>query len=373
MGSAALRQLAGRGARVLGIEQFDVAHNRGSAHGKSRMIRLAYHEHPDYVPLLRRAFELWDKLSADAGEALLHRTGGLYMGRAGCGLVEGSLKSARDHGLPHEALDAAAVHRRFPQFRPPHDDAVAVFEPAAGFVLPERAILASVRLVEACGAAVRTGERVVDWQAGDDDGGGVTVITDRGRYDADTLILAGGAWLKRFCHLPALADGLRVSRQTLAWFEPLRDDLQPGQMPVWAIDRPEGGVFYGFPVHDDAGLKAAEHARGPSADPDALDRTARPEDAAAVRTTLDAWLPGAAGALRRQCACMYTNTPDGHFVLDRHPRFPQVLIASCCSGHGFKFAPVIGEILADLAMAGRTSLPIGLFSLSAALARWPRA
>jgi sarcosine oxidase len=361
MGSSALFHLARRGRKVLGIEQFDIAHDRGSSHGRSRMIRLAYYEHPDYVPLLRRAYELWDELSADAEEQLLYRTGGLYLGSSGCELVEGSLRSAREHRLPHELIDRDAIKRRFPQFEPPAD-AAGLYEPSAGFLLPERAIATNVRLAKTDGAEFRTGEHVIYWEGRDDY---VVVQTDRETYTAGHLIIAGGSWTSRLCRIPILEQNLRVTRQVLAWFEPLRDDLQVGQFPVWAIDHPAGGIHYGFPVHPaDEGFKAAFHFPRETAHPDALDRLLRPDDEAAIRETVDQWLPNAAGRLVRHAVCMYTNTPDGHFVLDRHPEHRNIVIASCCSGHGFKFSSVIGEILADLATRGRTEHPIDLFKVS---------
>lgn len=361
MGSSAAMQLARRGTRVLGLERFGVAHDQGSSHGRSRMIRLAYYEHPDYVPLLRRAYELWDELSRLAGESLLFRTGGLYLGRPECEVIAGARRSAAEHGLPIEVLDRDAVGRRFPQFRP-DPGMIGVFEPSAGFLLPERVIAANLRLAESAGATINTGEQVIDWRAGSD---GVEVVTDRATYSAGSLILAAGAWMAHLCRLPMLASRLRVTRQPLAWFQPLRDDLSVGTMPVWGIEHPSGGLLYGFPVHpaDDGGLKAALHLPGPAADPDSLDRSEHPRDVDSIRAGLDRHLPGAAGAPVRHRACMYTNTPDGHFVLDRHPDHPNVVLASCCSGHGFKFASVIGEILADLATGRLPRTPIEFLSL----------
>jgi sarcosine oxidase len=259
-------------------------------------------------------------------------------------------------------LDRDEIARRFPQVAPPQD-AVALYEPAAGFLLPERVIAAHVELAQRHGAEVRLGERVLRYDAKKDH---VTVATDRGHYTARRLILTLGAWTTRLAgEIDALRRNLLVTRQAVGWFRPLRDDLRIGQMPVWAIDRPGGGLHYGFPVHPaDDGFKAALHFPAEPTDPDALDRSPRDHDVAAIRGTIDAWLPGAAGPLVRHATCMYTNTPDGHFILDRDPGHPQVIVASCCSGHGFKFSSVIGEALADLAEEGRTSLPIDLFKIS---------
>jgi sarcosine oxidase len=361
MGSSAAMRMTRVGKRVLGLEQFGVAHHRGSSHGRSRMIRMAYYEHPDYVPLLRRAYELWDELSSLAEEPLLFRTGGLYLGPPECEVIAGARRSAAEHLLPIEVLDRRAVERRFPQFRP-DEGMIGVFEPSAGFLLPERVIAANLRLAESAGATIKTGERVIDWRARSD---GVEVITDRAAYEGKCLILAAGAWMADLCRLPMLASRLHVTRQASAWFQPLRNDLSIGTMPVWGIDHPSGGLLYGFPVHpaDDGGLKAALHLPGPEADPDSLDRSEHPHDIDLIRATLDRHLPNAAGTLARHCVCMYTNTPDGHFILDRHPDHANVFLASCCSGHGFKFASVIGEVLADLACGSGSNAPIGFLSM----------
>jgi len=359
MGSAAAHHLARRGARVLGIDQFDVPHDRGSSHGRTRMIRLAYFEHPDYVPLLRRAYELWEQLSRDAGETLLFQTGGVYLGPRDCELIDGALRAAALHKLQHELLDRSQIVARFPQFQPP-PDAIGVFEPAAGFLLPERVIESQVRLARQHGAEIRTGQPVLEWTAG---AGGVTVRLPSETHHAGRLVIAAGAWMPRL--VPAVAPRLRVTRQVLAWFEPLRDDLVPGQLPVFGIGHATGGMHYGFPVIDcSEGFKAALHHPGEPADPDSLDRSLHARDVEMIRQTIDQWLPRAAGKLLRHATCMYTNSPDGHFILDRHPDHHNVFVASCYSGHGFKFASVIGEIVADLVTTGATRHCIEFLSLN---------
>lgn len=358
-GSAAAYHLARRGAKVVGLERFDRGHELGSSGGLSRIIRLAYAEHPDYVPLLRRAWELWEALAADARVDLLTRTGGLYLGAPASDTVRGALESARLHGLAHEELDEHDVTRRYPMFRTP-PGTVGVIEEQAGLLRPERAIAAHQALAERHGAELRFGERVLRWHAHADR---VTVETDRGTHQAERLVLAAGAWMPRLAGeaLPPLA----IERVPLFWFEP--PDPAPfalGRFPIWIAEGREG-AFYGFPYLPDQGLKVARHGSGVEIeDPDHLDRAPRAVDEERIREYLRRRLPDANGALRHTQVCMYTKTPDEHFVIDRHPSFDNVVLASPCSGHGFKFASVVGEVVADLALDGATRHPIGFLSLS---------
>jgi sarcosine oxidase len=359
MGAAACFHLAARGSRVLGLEQHDVPHALGSSHGETRMIRLCYYEHPDYVPLLQRAYGLWDLLERETGRRLLFVTGGLYMGPQEGDLVAGSLRSARQHGLPHEVLDHATLARRFGQFRLPADH-VALYEPRAGFLMSEAAIGAMVEAAMRRGAVIHGREPVRDWSVR---GETVTVRTDRGRYQAGRLLICGGAWSGRL--LRDLKAPLRVTRQVVAWVWPRRPEpFALGTLPVWAIDRPGGALHYGFPmVPGRPGCKVGHHAPGAPADPDALDRTITAADEETIRPALRELIPDADGPLLSMGVCMYTMTPDGHFIIDRHPHHKQVHFACGFSGHGFKFATVVGEALADLAREGRTSQPIGFLRL----------
>jgi sarcosine oxidase len=360
MGAAACWHLARRGARVLGLEQFSIPHAMGSSHGDSRMIRLCYFEHPDYVPLLRRAYALWAELEQESTRRLLHLTGGLYIGRAVSGFVRGTLRAALEHRLPHERLDRSELSRRFPMFRVP-DDHIAVFEPNAGLLLPEKVISTFVDQALRRGADIRAIEPVRSWKAG---AGGVTVVTDRGTYAAGRLLICGGAWSRSLAG--ELGVPLLVTRQALGWVWPRRPELfELGRFPVWAIDNPDDTQHYGFPmIPDSPGLKVAHHARGEPAAADAIDRNPRPGDEDDFLPALRRVLPNGDGPLLAVRICMYTSTPDSHFIVDRHPRRENVLIACGFSGHGFKFAAVIGEALADLAIAGRTDLPIGFLGLN---------
>jgi sarcosine oxidase len=358
MGSAALAALARRGLRVVGIDHFAPGHDRGSSHGATRVIRLGYFEHPSYVPLVRAAYPQWRELEARSGAPLLTVTGILELGTIGSALVAGTRESARLHGLPHEVLDAAEVMKRFPAFRLP-DDFIGVFQPDGGVLRAEPAVAAFQAVARQFGADLRMEERALGVAP---DGDGVRVTTARGEVRAGCAIVAAGPWLKTL--LPDLAVPLRVTRQVLAWFAPVRHAprFAAGQFPVFLLQNPDG-VFYGFPA-DETGVKIAKHHHFDEAvDPDDCDRTVSAADEAVIRTVLKAHVPDADGPLAAARTCLYTMTPDGDFIVDRLPGLPGVIVASPCSGHGFKFAPVIGEILADLAIAGRTTYDISRFSL----------
>ena len=352
MGSAAAYHLASRGQRVLGLDAHAPGHTRGSSHGETRIIRLSYFEHPSYVPLLRRAYALWRELEQRAQTDLLRLTGGLYLGPPGSELVAGARRSALQHDLAHELLGESELRRRFPQFQA-SEDTVSLYETDAGFLRPERCIESHVRLAAAHGAELRHGEPLTSWRP---DGGGVEVTTPAGNYRAGRLVLATGAWLGR--HL-AGSDGerlpLRVERNVPFWLRPTADPdaFAPDRFPVFIWDTP-GGHFYGIAHVEWPGVKVARHHTGEYGDPDEIERTPRPADERPVRTFVREHLPALNGPVEQRLVCLYTLTPDGHFVVDLHPEHPQVAIASACSGHGFKFASVVGELLADLATTGRT-------------------
>jgi sarcosine oxidase len=363
MGSAACYHLARRGVRVLGLEQFDVPHARGSSHGFSRMIRTAYYEHADYVPLLKRSFELWKRLEEEtlSPAKILHLTGGLYLGRRDGEIVAGSLRSCERHGLSYELFSRSELLGHYPQFHVP-DDYVALFEYNAGFVVPELAVSAHAHLAMRHGAEIHGHEPVLSWESS---GAGATVTTAKETYSCDQIVFCGGAWTDKLVR--DLGFELRVTRQVMAWVQPNRRDyFLLGVLPVWAVDPgPEGGggLYYGFPLlPDNPGLKLAYHKPGEAADPDRLDREPRAEDEQTVRPALRSFLPDADGPIVALRTCMYTNSPDHHFVVARHPTAERVTVACGFSGHGFKFCPVIGEALADLAVKGVSELPIGFLS-----------
>jgi sarcosine oxidase len=359
MGSAALMTLARRGVRAIGIEQFAVAHDRGSSHGAVRIIRLGYFEHPSYVPLLRRTYELWRGLEATTGQTLLHITGIAEIGPPAGEVVAGTLLASRTHKLPHEVLDAAETMRRFPAFRIPNDY-VGVVQPDGGFVAVEPSIEAMVALAKSAGAEVRTNTIV---RALEPRAGGVRIATDADVIEAETAIVAAGAWVKTL--LPTLPVDLRVTRQVQGWFEPVESSpFAAGRFPVFLLESPHG-VHYGFPPHQGEGVKVAKHhASDTHVDPDTADRHVSAADEAAIRAALADHIPAANGRLIAATTCLYTVTPDHDFIIDRVSGADNIIVASPCSGHGFKFAPVIGEVLADLACEGRTRHDISRFRLA---------
>jgi sarcosine oxidase len=346
MGSACCWQLARRGQRVLGIERFDIPHAMGSSHGVTRIIRLPYYEAPEYVPLLKRAYELWREIEAAAGERLLVTTGSVDAGPEDGELFGGALASARAHDLPHEVLTGAEVNARFPGYRLPAAQR-AVFQPDGGFVTSEHAIVAHVGAAQAAGAEIRARERVLGWEARGS-GEGVTVTTDHGRYEAGRLVLAAGAWMADLA--PVLAGRAVPERQVLAWLQPRRPELfGPDRFPVFNL-AVEEGRYYGLPVHEVPGLKLGRyHHRGETAPAEATRREVDADDERLLRAFAERYFPDGSGPTMALRACLFTNTPDEHFILDRHPAHPQVVLASPCSGHGYKFCSVVGEILADLA------------------------
>jgi sarcosine oxidase len=360
MGTAATQHLARRGKRVLGIERYAPGHDCGSSHGRTRIIRLGYFEHPSYVPLLRRAYGLWRELERAAGRKLLHVTGIAEIGPPNGALVKGTLGSARIHDLPHEVIAAPDLMHRFPAFRVP-PDYIAVVQPDGGMIEAEGAVAAQLALATAAGAHIRTGEQV---RAVEPRAGYVRIVTDRGSIDAGAAIVTVGPWLPSF--LPAVGALLRVTREVMAWFAPAdAQPFSPGRTPVFIIES-RHGMHYGIPPHGDlhAGIKVAKHHhRDEAVEPDAYDRTVSADDEALIRAALAEHIPAANGRLLAAKTCLYTMTPDSDFLIDRLPVASNVVVASPCSGHGFKFAPVIGEIVADLAITGATPHDIARFSL----------
>jgi sarcosine oxidase len=356
-GVATLAELARRGVRALGIERHAIGHDLGSSHGETRMIRLGYFEHPSYVPLLRRTYELWRGLEAAANTRLLHVTGIAEMGLPDSDIVAGTLAASRLHGLSHEVLTAAETMRRFPAFRLP-DDFVCVFQPDGGFVGAEAAVATLAAQAKAHGAEILTHAEV---QSVKSTSGGVRVATSRGDIDAKAAVAAAGPWMNQLVRgLP-----LRVTRQVMTWFEaPDPARLAEGRFPVFLLASRHGN-HYGFPSLDGCTVKIAKHHHfDETVDPDRTERKVSPADEAAVRTALTEFIPAADGPLAAAKTCLYTVTPDHDFIVDRLTDAPNIVVAAACSGHGFKFAPVLGEVLADLATKGETSHDIGRFTLS---------
>ncbi len=356
MGSAAAYHLASRGARVIGLERFTPPHDQGSHAGGSRIIRQAYFEGAEYVPLVRRAYELWREIEQATGTSLMTITGGLMIGRPQARTVAGSLASARQHGLAHEVLDADELRRRYPVFAP-HDEDIAVYEAVAGVVRPEDAVAAQLTLAARAGADLRYGVRVNGWSADRD---GVRVETDAGTLSADRLVICPGAWAPAV--LADLGVPFVVERQLQHWWQPSGDPgrFGTGELPIWIWESTDGVQGYGFPANDQ-GVKTAFFRAGGPTSADSVDRVIHDDEVAAMHDWLAARVPDLPDRWLAGKSCLYTNSPDEHFVIGRHPDHERVAVACGFSGHGFKFSPVVGEILADLALAGRTEHPIDLF------------
>ncbi|HEY7156707.1 MAG TPA: N-methyl-L-tryptophan oxidase [Gemmataceae bacterium] len=359
MGSAAACELVRRGRRVLALEQFALGHDRGSSHGHTRIIRKAYYEHPDYVPLVCRAFERWYDLEQRQGIHLLTESPCLSIGHSDSPMIAGVLASAKQHNLPVEHLSAAELRHRFPAFRF-GEDYGGVLECSAGFLYVEDCVQAHACEAVRLGATVQDNEPVISWKADERE---VSVETQAGRYTAARLVITAGPWAGEV--LARRGAFLRVMRQVVQWFG-TRDDrcFRRDVFPLYIADTPLGH-FYGFPVLNTNGAKIAQHYGAPELRyPSEIDRSAKPEDEETARAFLREYLPAIDGPCRRASVCIYTLTPDRHFVIDLHPDHANVALAAGFSGHGFKFASVVGEILADLAENGRTDLPIGMFHIN---------
>lgn len=357
MGSATCLELASRGARVLGLEQFPLVHDRGSSHGESRIIRKAYFEHPDYVPLLHRAYDLWHSLEQSEERRLFRPTGLVLSGRSDGMTIKGARVSAEQHRIELQNLTVEEAQRRFPGFVFPFDHDV-VFEPGAGTLLVEDCVRTQIDAALRKGAIIRGSEPVIDWSS---DGKTVRVRSATQEYVARSLVVTAGAWASR-C-LNSLNLPLRVVRKFVGWFPCPADAFQERQgSPTFFYELPHG-TFYGFPSLDGTTLKMAEHSGGePVANPFNVDRDCHPDDVARLQLFLKGHLPGVGTTPLRHSVCLYTMTPDYDFVIDRHPEWNNVAFAAGFSGHGFKFCPVVGEALADLVQTGKTSLPIEFLS-----------
>jgi sarcosine oxidase len=357
-GSAALYHLARRGVRAIGIDRFDLGHAFGSSHGPTRIIRLAHFENAAYGPLMRRAYTLWRELEKAAQAQLIFTTGIAEIGPKDGELIRGTLAGASRYGIPHETMDVAAFTRRYPTFKLPNDF-VAVLQTDGGYLAAAAALNANIRAAMAAGAIIRTNETVVSVEPLPNR---VRIKTNCDLIEADGAIVAAGPWLHRL--LPELHLPLSVTRQVVGWFEPDNAaQLVAERFPVFILET-QHGLHYGFPAYGEMGVKIAKHHhQRETVDADRYDRTVSAADEAVLRAPLAQYLPAANGRLLSAETCLYTMTPDETFIIDHMPGFPHVVIASPCCGHGFKFSPVVGEIVTDLIMRGTSEHDIGQFRL----------
>jgi sarcosine oxidase len=359
MGSAVLARSAMRGARAVGVEQFTLRHDLGASSGKSRIIRKAYFEDAAYVPLLFRAYDLWREVEQLTGTELLRTTGLLLAGVEDSDAIAGSQAAARAYGLNVEVLTARDMRAIYPRLNV-RDDEVGVYEREGGVVFPEAAVDAHLKLAETHGATIIVQTAVTSWSAGVDDVVRLC-LSDGSTVEARSAVFTLGPWFAQ--EMKRLGVPLTVQRNVQVWFEPDSPAWDVARFPAFLIERPDQPVLYGFPDMGD-GVKAAFHAFGEATEPDALRRAVDDADIVPVARALEAWMPGAATRLRFAKACMYSLTPDRHFVIDVHPDHGNVVVCGGFSGHGFKFASVIGEIGAQLALDGATPHNIGFLSLA---------
>ncbi|EAQ96306.2 N-methyl-L-tryptophan oxidase [Congregibacter litoralis] len=356
-GASALYHLARDGHRVIGFDRFEPGHDRGSSHGETRVIRQAYFEHPDYVPLLRRAYGLWTELEDESQASLMDLCGLLMIGPPGGEILGGSRLAAERYGVPVEDITVAECAERFPAFSIPEGSDV-LWEPSGGYLKVEDCVRCYAGLAQKHGATLNTGEFILSFQS---TGAGVEVQTNRGKYSADRLVLTAGAWAPQLLPAVAEAANLHVTRKVLAWY-PIQAAL-PAPTSTFFIERPHGS-YYGFPCIDGKTVKLAEHSGGtPLDDPLALDRSLQTMDVHGPGKLIDDVFPSLSSSPVRHDVCMYTMSDDGHFVIDRDPENENVVFAAGFSGHGFKFMSAMGAVMAELAVDGQSTSEIEFLGL----------
>lgn len=362
MGSAIVAHAAAQKLRVLGLEQFSIPNIRGSSHGATRILRLGLHEGPTYVPLVLRAVELWRELGDKIGTPIFHNCGGLDVALPSSSIFKGAKAACEKFGIAHEILDAAETTRRFPAVQP-GKDMLTVFQPGSGFVLPELAITAHVNLALERGAEIHGHERVLEWEPR---AGKHLIRTDRSTYEARQVIFSAGAWMGKLLakeNVPVVPE-----RMVLGWFSPKinRAHFQPNRLPIWIIDAPEIGHFYGFPIHGIPGFKLGRlrEIPSPAIDPDLPRREPDKEDEADMRRFIKEIFPDADGPVLSMETCFFENSPDRAPIIDRLPGMEGAWIVGGFSGHGFKFCSAVGEVMADLVTTDSTSFDLRPFRFS---------
>jgi sarcosine oxidase len=366
MGAAACWYLAKRDYKVLGLEQFDIPHEQGSHAGQSRIIRKAYFEHIDYVPLLERAYLNWNELETITSSRVYYKTGLIYFGSPDARLIKGTREASHQYNIPLDILTHEAANIRYPMIHFPRHFQI-LFEPDAGFVTPEKAIALYVSDAIQRNADIRGREKVLEWHKKKSV---ISVITNKNIYQTDRLIICAGAWSGKL--IPSLPATLKVTKQIVGWMKPKKwNEFSLGNFPCWFLSDDDSNMFYGFPIlpakyfGGPIGFKLALHKHGVEVDPDHVDRNIQQKDEELLNNILKKYMPDASGSTLTLKSCLYTNSEDENFIIDHLPGYDgKVTIAAGFSGHGFKFVSVIGEILADLAVKGETDLPIEFLRLS---------
>ncbi|MFL2664879.1 MAG: N-methyl-L-tryptophan oxidase [Dehalococcoidia bacterium] len=358
MGSSTLYQLAKKKKKVLGIEQSDIPNLYGSSHGINRIIRLAYSEHPSYVPMLMRAYELWYDLEEQCKEKILYKTGSLDISSENHWVFSGSLESCIQHNIEHQVLSSNEISSKFPAYNFPVNYK-GLYQKDGGFLLSERAIINFVNLAIENNADVTAHEKVLNWEVNN---GEVLVETNKSRYKSDSLVISAGSWMNKL--IPELINLAVPERQVLGWFKTKNDKLFRDNFPVFSCAVDEGR-YYGSPIHDIPGFKIGKYNHLKQlADPDQQDTDITKLDEIALRSAIKKYFPLANGNVINFKTCMFTNTPDEHFIIDKHPKFSQVFIAGGFSGHGFKFTTVIGEIISQMIIKSNFSKDLEFLRLS---------
>ena len=365
MGSSTCYFLAKRGYNVLGLEQFSITHDKGSHAGQSRIIRKAYFEHPDYVPLLNKAYQNWKDFEEETGEHLYYKTGLVYFGKKDAPILKGISKAASLNNIKLEKHDASSIAKTFSQFKMPIDFE-ALYEPGAGFITPQKTIKLYEKKAIESGAIINSNEKVVEWRK---DGNSILIKTDKQTYRSDKLIITAGAWAGKL--IPGLTNKLKVTRQFIGWIKPkAQNDFALNNFPCWMLsDDEKPGMYYGFPSLPVSefgmpeGVKLAHHYPGSIVDPDNVNRNTTEDEKESLLYVLNKYLPGCFESFLSSKTCLYTNTPDKDFIIDHLPGYENLVTIACgFSGHGFKFVSIVGEILADLAIDGKTEQPIGFLN-----------
>ncbi len=359
-GSSALYHLSQTGYKVAGIDRFTPPHTHGSSHGESRIIRQAYHEHPMYVPLVKTAYQLWYELEKEWDKKLFLQTGGIMLGDENAGVVKGAKRSAETHNIAYEYLESEDINQRFPALKT-MKETVGVLEKEAGILFPEECIKANLQLSANNGALLLFDEKVISIQPHYN---GVEIITDKNKYQTRKLILSAGAWLNQL--MPDLHLPLTIERQVLYWFTNtdilLQPHLLPNALPIYIWEYGQNQTFYGFPDLGN-GIKAAPHHAGRMINPDLLSQEVSGEEIENMSGIVNKFI-NIKPRFSHSSVCMYTNTPDEHFIIDFHPQHHNIIIGSPCSGHGFKFSSLTGKILADMAMEKEVPFDLKPFAIA---------